>query len=343
MDTQPGTGRIWNPRNAIARWGAVTLVGVSAILLVACGGDASDEHTSSPPGMTGMGSSGSGAADRDFGEARAEEDGARAGGDDTGYSVAPSAASAPGGGTSATNLQGTLGRTIIRDGSVSLEVESVAQSFERVRQIAETSGGFVAESNFSGTGQHQAASLVIRIPAERFGDVVAELQGIAVEVRSSTSNSQDVTEEFTDLEASLRNLRAVEQQYLTLLGKAESIEDILLVQDRLSGVRYELERVQGRLNLLDNLASLATIRVSLQPTAAALAQADTGNGGFADRVSDAWASSLDAIESVATGFVVGLVWSWWLIPVVAVAAWLARRFVGRSVTRPRVDTPESAA
>src|SRR5690606_25926793 len=97
------------------------------------------------------------------------------------------------GGAAVTNLPSTLGRTILRDGSVGLEVESVSQYFERVRQIAEGAGGFVADSNFTGSGSDQSASLTLRVPAERFGDVVAQLQDIAVEVRSVSSSSQDVT------------------------------------------------------------------------------------------------------------------------------------------------------
>src|SRR5690606_10566082 len=108
----------------------------------------------------------------------------------------------------------------------------------------------------------------------------------------------DVTAEYTDLQSSLRNLTAVEQQYLTLLSQAREVDDILLVQDRLNGVRGQIEQVQGRIKLLDNLADLATVRVSLSPEAGAAAQAE--DPGFTERVADAWASSLDAIREVGT-------------------------------------------
>lgn len=330
-------------------WIAPVLVASVALVAVGCSafeGSADDSTapsgTSSMPGWGGAAEESAGRGDLDMGES---------GGMDGSFGVtSPGAAPAPmtpGGGGSGNNvpaLQGTLDRTIIRNGSVAIEVESVADSFERVRQIAEGAGGFVAESSFTGSGDSQSASLTLRVPAARFGDVVAELQGMALEVRNVTSSSQDVTEEFTDLEASLRNLRAVEQQYLTLLSRAEAIEDILLVQDRLNGVRYEIERVQGRLNLLENLTSLATIRVSLSPDDGAVTRVE-GGSGFTERISEAWESSLDAIATVGTTIAVALVWSWWLLPVLVVLAWLVRRYAVRTGrgAGARVDTPEGAA
>src|SRR4030066_1077182 len=105
-----------------------------------------------------------------------------------------------------------------------------------------------------------------------------KLRGIAKEVRSERSEASEVTEEYTDLEARLRNLEATEASYLELLTGAGEIPDILLVQDRLSQVRLEIEQVQGRINLLDNLTDLATITVQLTLPAAASEEPDGGKG-----------------------------------------------------------------
>jgi hypothetical protein len=254
-------------------------------------------------------------------------------------------APAPAPGEGSTNLPSTLGRTIIRNGSVDIVVESVPQAFDRVRQLVETAGGFVANSDFRGTDERQSASLTLRVPAGQFGDIVASLEEMATEVLSVTSSSQDVTEEFTDLESGLRNLRAVEQQYLALLGEARTINDILLVQDRLTGVRNDIERIEGRLNLLSDLADLATIHVSLSPVSA---ETETGEKDFGDRIADAWESSLSTLSAIGTGVAVVVVWSWWLVPILAVVGWIAWRNRARLEGRPRsqgperVDTPEDA-
>src|SRR3972149_7655643 len=107
-------------------------------------------------------------------------------------------------------------------------------------------------------------------------------RGIAKQVRSERSEASEVTEEYTDLEARLRNLEATEASYLELLTGAGDIPDILLVQDRLSQVRQEIEQVQGRINLLDNLTDLATITIQLSLPAAAV------GGGGRDWGQEAW-------------------------------------------------------
>lgn len=331
------------------RLGLVAGMALLAGSLVACAGsdDAGDDSTSAmEPGMAvGGGSAPSFAgepSDGDFGGAKTES----AAGN---LAPAPAETGAQVGGDPGTQpIADVLGRQVIRNGSVELTVESVDEAFEEVRGVVDQAGGYLASSTFSGREESQRARMTVRVPAEKFDQVIADLRNMAVEVESVSTSSQDVTEEFTDLEASLRNLRAVETQYLTLLGEASNIGEILEVQDRLNGVRYELERVQGRLNLLENQTSLATLEIGLYPESSALVTEPSS--GFGAEVREAWESSLDFIASAGTGVVVALVWSWWLIPFVLIAAFLARRFAGRLASMgrtrsrtDRVDTPKGAA
>lgn len=324
------------------RWllAGFALLAVSLLACAGSGDEATNDVAMSEPGMTSDGvapSMGGQSMDGDFafGSGSREE------------SSAPGAAVFAGEGGQPQPLADVLGRQVIRNGSVDLTVESVADAFDQVRGIVEQAGGYLASSSFSGRDETERARMTVRIPAEKFDQVIANLRNLAVDVDSVSTSSQDVTEEFSDLEASLRNLRAVEAQYLTLLGEANNIGDILQVQDRLNGVRYELERIQGRLNLLENQTSLATLEIALFPEAGA-PDKEPGDG-FSDQVREAWQSSLDFIGAAGTGVVVALVWSWWLIPVLVVAALVGRRTLGRLTRRAtpatdeRVDTPESAA
>ena len=326
---------------------AVIATALLALSLVACGGS-DDEGVSSESvdAMTSQGSAGApafGGADSSFGgagESKGDfaEDGA----------IAPSAPGAANTGTSPEPISDILGRQVIRNGSMQLTVESVTETFDQVRGAVEQAGGFVASSSFSGREDSQRARMTVRVPAAKFDQLIADLRNMAIEVDSISTGSEDVTGEFTDLEASLRNLKAVEAQYLTLLGEAKEIGDILTVQDRLNGVRYEIERVQGRLNLISNQTSLATLEVALFPEAAQVVE-EPVDDGFTHQVSAAWESSLDFVGSLGTGLVVALVWSWWLIPVVIIVALVARRFAIQAARARasrdigRVDTPGGAA
>ena len=191
--------------------------------------------------------------------------------------------------------------------------------------IASAAGGFVADSSFFGREEQQTAQMTLRIPAGRFDAVVNELRAVAAEVTSISTSSQDVTGELTDLQSALRNLRAVEGQYLMLLERAESIGEVLQVQDRLNQTRAQIDRTEGRIQLLERLADLATLSVSLRPVAAPAA-VDTAGGGPLGAAQEAWAASLDTLTAIATVALVVVVYSWWLLPVVVLAALAGRRF-----------------
>ncbi len=138
------------------------------------------------------------------------------------------------------------GRQIIRNGSADLEVRSVTEAFTAVQQIAASVNGTVADSSYTGTAEAQRAQITIRVPVARFDEVLSRLRDIATEVRSVSTGSSDVTDEYTDVEATLTNLRAVEGQYMQLLGRATTIGDVLQVQDRLNQVRLQIDRTEAR-------------------------------------------------------------------------------------------------
>lgn len=232
-------------------------------------------------------------------------------------SVAPSG----GAGSTADPLTSTADRKIVQTASLRLQVKEVGGSFEEVGRIATGAGGFVASSSFAFQGEQQVASMTIRVPATRYQDVLREVRALGAKVDSETSNASDVTEEYSDLTARLRNLEATEGQLLQLLGQARNINEVLQVQDRLNSVRAEIERVKGRMALLDKLSDLATITVHLRPVVA-VAKADTGGVDLGAKVSEAWQSSLDFLGGIAAGVLTVVVFAWWL-PFLALPAYVA--------------------
>ncbi|MFA7249555.1 MAG: DUF4349 domain-containing protein [Dehalococcoidia bacterium] len=226
-------------------------------------------------------------------------------------------------------------RTIIRNGTADLEVRSVADAFESIRQIAAAANGSVADSSFTGSGDRQSAQMTLRVPVERFGDVVARLREIAVEVRSITTTSNDVTDEYTDVEATLRNLRAVEAQYVQLLGRAGTIGDVLQVQDRLNQVRLQIDRTEARRQSLASRAAMSTITVSLRPASGIV----SGSGPLA-RAGAAWQASLRTLEVIGTVLLVVIVYSWWLVPPIAIGAFFGwRAYRRRHPAAPPTTAP----
>jgi len=156
----------------------------------------------------------------------------------------------------------TVSRLIIKTGYFSVVVKDVTMATKAVVEFAEKNGGFVVSSNVYKSGLAPYAEVVVRIPAKEFDKGVQEVKAIG-EVKSERVNGQDVTEEYVDLEAQLKNLRATENQFLSVLTRAEKITDILAVQRELKIVRGEIERMEGRIKYLRQSAEMSTLTVNL--------------------------------------------------------------------------------
>lgn len=163
-------------------------------------------------------------------------------------------------------VQAETDRKIIRTGQITLEIANIAGAMEDVALIASDLGGYVVSSNRYGTEDKTSGRVTIRVPANRFNEAFVKLRNLAVKVPSESTNSQDVTEEYSDLQAKLRNLEATETQFLSLLEKAKTVEEILKVQKEISNVRSEIERTKGRIQYLDRTTDMSLIEVILQET-----------------------------------------------------------------------------
>ncbi|MBI1885631.1 MAG: DUF4349 domain-containing protein [Chloroflexi bacterium] len=238
-------------------------------------------------------------------------------------------------------LPDVLGRKIVRNASLDMEVEDVVKVVRRVEQIAVNAGGFVASSSVfveppqpgpEGEKKNgetpppertQTAVVSIRVPASQYLAVMNQLRGLAAEPAGETSSVSDVTEEFSDLQARLHNLEATEARYLELMSRATTISEILTLQDRINGARLEIERIQGRINLLNDLTDLATIEVRLRPFVPAEDAADEEPGWAQEAADDAWESSLAVMRAMGTAAIVGgVVLAWVTVPLLGgLVAW----------------------
>jgi hypothetical protein len=285
------------------RIGWLAMLAAGTLLVAACSKGATDEAPSGERTLNGIVADAP-AATRD---AVAEQ---------RGGSAAGSAPSTAAGGAQ------TADRKLVVNVSLDLVMADVQSGFERIGGIAEAHGGLVADSTMrrDAEGNHRA-TITVRIPVARTQQALAQIRDLAVAVESERASANDVTEEYTDLEARQRNLEASEQQLLTLLAQAKNVQEVLQVQDRLTSTRTEIERIKGRLNLLTRLTDLATIQAQLRAEPVA---GDGGSGPLA-ALQRGWQTSLDVVGGIALAGLTAAAFSWWLLPIVALGAWLARR------------------
>ena len=183
--------------------------------------------------------------------------------------AAPSFAAAKGGiGKVAPGLAlQTAQRKVISSATVSIKVEVVEEVVAQIRTVAESMGGFVEQLSSSGTAGRQQASMTIRVPQDLFFTALERIEVLG-EVESKSLGSEDVSEQFIDLEARLKSSLRQEESLLSLLGRSATVSEVLTIERELARIRSEIERLQGQLNFLERRVALATIVLSLfQPQA----------------------------------------------------------------------------
>ena len=227
-------------------------------------------------------------------------------------------------------------RRVIRNASLRLVVPDVDQTLAQLSQLAREMGGYVISSDSQEQNGERQGRSSIRVPAERLDDSLARIRGMATRVSRETTTSQDVTEEFVDQEARLRNLRVSEQQYLDLLRTARTTEDIIRVQQPLSQVREQIERIEGRLRYLERNTEMSQITMELFTTAS-FRPGDSGAPDF----NEVFAQAMRGLMAMVVALGAILIWVLVFVPiwgpVIAFIIW--RRRGVRRVPPPAPQPP----
>jgi hypothetical protein len=220
-----------------------------------------------------------------------------------------------------TQIPGTPPR-VIKTAEIRVEVpkDEFRESVQESVNIAQRSGGFVNSTTIN--EDSDSGSVTIRVPSESFETALGALKEIG-DVSSETISGTDVTQEFVDLEARKRNLEAQETVLLNLMDDAKTVSATIRVQRELQPVQLEIERLQGRINYLEDQTAMSTITVSFGPAGAAAPQP-------ANAFERAWENAKDTFVAVGTALVVG---AGFVIPIAILLAlvalavrWLRPRF-----------------
>lgn len=195
------------------------------------------------------------------------------------------------------------GSKIIRSGNLQYEVDDLYTSKARVDQIIRSLGAYYEDESYREYGGTNKYDLQIRLPGSKFDSLITLLeQGVGeLKVKSLTAN--DVTEEYVDLKIRLDNKLAVLAQYKSILKKATSIEEILIVNEKIRRLEEEIESKKGRIRFLDDRVLYAQLHLELtQKVEVVLASTPS----YGSRLSKAFMSGIHGFMN----FVVGIVYVW---------------------------------
>ncbi|MBI2453136.1 DUF4349 domain-containing protein [Candidatus Peregrinibacteria bacterium] len=155
-------------------------------------------------------------------------------------------------------------RMVIRSGEIDMVVKDVRKSEESLKTLVTSSEGLIISSTINELKEGDLlASITLKVPVQAFDAILSEIRNLGIKIVSESFSGEDVTEEYQDLDAELKNREALENQFLEVLKKAENISDIIAVQQQLSYVRSEIDRLKGRIQYLERNVEMASIRVTL--------------------------------------------------------------------------------
>lgn len=267
-------------------------------------------------------------------------------GGDTASAPQPAAQRAPASGAAPADAAGqnlpSVDRMIIRTASMTIGVANIQEAYQLVERIALEQGGLIAGSQMRQEGERTTASVTVRVPADpaTYQMTLERLRGIAERVVEEQAQAQDITEEYVDLESRIRNLRATEDSLLTLLARAQRVEDILPIQRELTTVRGQIEQAQGRSKALERRSEMATITLQIRE------QAGLGRGGW--NPGETFAQALRALAATALALLTFAIWLLVWSPLwgpTLLLLWLLKRYARsvREARRLRLDPPRATA
>jgi hypothetical protein len=163
-------------------------------------------------------------------------------------------------------------RKLIYNAELVFEVKDIRESSVKIRQLVEDNHGEIEQMELmDASGGYVSGTIQMRVPASGLNDVVTALKKLAIRTDRENLSSRDVTREFYDNEAHLRNLRAEEQQCLEIMKQARTVKDTLEVSARLNDVRDRIERLQSQVNVMTRDVEMSQIKIALdQPTESAV-------------------------------------------------------------------------
>ena len=186
--------------------------------------------------------------------------------------MAPAATAAPGLMTDSKSESSTAAnlpsdRKLIRTISIEAETEDLATLTDALTARIAGLNGYVESKNLRNCSAYsgyyrRTLNMTVRIPADKADEFVAQVSENS-NIVSSTESIDDVTLQYVDTESHVKALETEQERLLALLEKADNLKDILTLEERLTKVRYELERYASHLRTLDNQVTYATIHLSV--------------------------------------------------------------------------------
>lgn len=235
-------------------------------------------------------------------------------------------------------------RKLIKTVDMNVETKDFDGLIPLIDQKVSELGGYIENSDVYNGSSYRSyrdlrwASLTIRIPQDKLDGFIQDMQGVS-NVTNCNQRVEDVTLTYVDLESHKKALKTEQDRLLELLEIAETVEDIITIESRLSEVRYEIESMEAQLRSYDNRVNYSTVYMYIDEVEILTPVVEETTGerivrGFTENVADV----LDGIKEFFVGFIINLPYLvvWGII--IAVVILIVLRVMRGGKKRKKVTT-----
>lgn len=269
---------------------------------------------------------------------------------DSGYDTTEEASAEEAGSGAVTSENGIeevqeTDRKLIRNVNLSLQTKEFDTVLDNMSQKIKDLGGYIQDSSVWGSSSDysssRSASYTLRIPSDKLDEFIDVVETLG-NVTYKNESVDDVTLRYVDVDSHKKALETEQERLLALLEKAENVEDIITIENRLSDVRYELENYESQIRLLDNQIDYSTVYVDISEVSRVT---DTGKQGFFEEVASRFSDSVYVVLMGLRGFAIGILGSLPILVVwgaiLAVVVILLRKFVFKKSKKNKKNTDQT--
>ncbi len=208
--------------------------------------------------------------------------------------------------SSSSQNSSSVRRKLIRTISLNVETTAFDDLLSSIQSFVTTGGGYIEQSDVSGTSvsaspdRRRYAYLTVRIPSGGLDNFLSQMAEKS-NVINRSENVQDVTLQYTDIESRKKSLTIEQERLWALLEKADTLEAVIALEERLSEIRYELEGFESQLRVYDNQVDYSTVHISIQEVGVFT---PTAPDSVVTRIQKGFVRNLENVVNDMTDFIV---------------------------------------
>jgi hypothetical protein len=188
---------------------------------------------------------------------------------------------------------------IIRNATLKVKVNDVVTATRIARNYARRNGGYISDERMNTTSYRKENRFTIRVPQTHFDTLLDSISGISEAIETKNITTVDVTEEYIDIQSRLRTKKEVKERYESILrGKAKTVKEVLLAEEKIRKLQEEIEAAEGKLRYMSNKITFSTIQLDFYEELPIEELSIDEGPTFFSKVKDGLSFGLSMIENV---------------------------------------------